>query len=75
MKKNKSLKIENLKERILHVVKGYKYPIIFAMMLLLAGCATVCDVDGNRYKELKINDMRWMAENLRNITSKSVLVP
>ena len=35
------------------------------MMLLLAGCATVRDVDGNHYKTLKINGMQWMVENLR----------
>ena len=36
-----------------------------ALALLLPACVTVRDCDGNRYRTLKINGMRWMAENLR----------
>ena len=36
-----------------------------ALTLLLPACVTVRDCDGNRYRTLKINGMRWMAENLR----------
>ena len=35
------------------------------LALLLPACVTVRDCDGNRYRTLKINGMRWMAENLR----------
>ena len=34
-----------------------------ALALLLPACVTVRDCDGNRYRTLKINGMRWMAEN------------
>lgn len=36
-----------------------------ALALLFPACVTVRDCDGNRYRTLKINGMRWMAENLR----------
>ena len=34
-----------------------------ALALLLPACVPVRDIDGNRYRTLKINGMRWMAEN------------
>ena len=45
-----------------------------ALALLLPACVTVRDIDGNRYRTLKINGMRWMAENLRT-TVAAFFVP
>ena len=45
-----------------------------ALALLLPACVTVRDCDGNRYRTLKINGMRWMAENLRT-TVAAFFVP
>ena len=36
-----------------------------ALAFLFPACVTVRDCDGNRYRTLEINGMRWMAENLR----------
>lgn len=41
------------------------FALFCALALLLPACVTVRDIDGNRYRTLKINGMRWMAENLR----------
>ena len=41
------------------------FALFSALALLLPACVTVRDCDGNRYRTLKINGMRWMAENLR----------
>lgn len=41
------------------------FALFCALALLLPACVTVRDCDGNRYRTLKINGMRWMAENLR----------
>ncbi len=41
------------------------FALFWALALLLPACVTVRDCDGNRYRTLKINGMRWMAENLR----------
>ena len=37
------------------------FALFSALALLLPACVTVRDCDGNRYRTLKINEMRWMA--------------
>ena len=37
------------------------FALFCALALLLPACVTVRDIDGNRYRTLKINGMRWMA--------------
>lgn len=41
------------------------FALFCTLALLFPACVTVRDIDGNRYRTLKINGMRWMAENLR----------
>ena len=38
------------------------FALFSALALLFPSCVTVRDCDGNRYRTLKINGMRWMAE-------------
>ena len=40
------------------------FALFSALALLFPACVTVRDCDGNRYRTLKINGMRWMAEIL-----------
>ncbi len=39
--------------------------MIGVLAMMMPGCSSVRDIDGNRYRTMKINGMRWMAENLR----------
>jgi len=41
------------------------FALFSALAFLFPACVTVRDYDGNRYRTLEINGMRWMAENLR----------
>ena len=38
------------------------FALFCALALLFPACVTVRDCDGNRYRTLKINGMRWMAD-------------
>jgi hypothetical protein len=38
------------------------FALFSALALLFPACVTVRDCDGNRYRTLKINGMRWMEE-------------
>lgn len=42
-----------------------KFVLFLVLAAVLTGCAVVRDCDGNRYRTLKLNGKRWMAENLR----------
>ena len=52
------------------------FALFSALALLFPECVTVRDCDGNRYRTLEINGMRWMAENLRTTPAAfSVPIP